>query len=173
MTTRQTFVAGALIGAAVIVAVTFAAGLLRGTADLDENEVELREGSSGCFVFTKSSGMVGKKDKWLEWQVKNGCTADQRFSIGNLRKVASADAPFDDTFANCASAVTSAGPYPFTHDSFDDRSEDVPAGKERTLKLKLKRESDLPGGPLYYHYDVCLGSGGERKQADPRILIEQ
>ena len=174
MTNREGFAAG-LIGG-------FLAGLfgrrLKGKGKfrtLDTNEVFLRKVNGACIVFSKTSGMFVKKDKWAEWHVTNQCGSEQFFSIGNFRKVSSPSGPETPSGAEtCTVASTDQNPntYPFKKQEFADRQIRVADRCTEVLQLKVKKHSELPSGPLYYLYDMCLGQNGQHKQTDPRIMID-
>jgi hypothetical protein len=150
--------AGAAIGAAIAAAVIVT---VRGGGARSGRDTRVTLSGVNC-TLGKETKVRGKVDDDLTWKIENYCSSAQTVTVGNFRTSAGPSAQND---------CSAEGPdYPFDSGS---RVAQVGAGSgnpgRSSIKLKVKNGNSLPGGPLTYYFDICIGSA----KADPELMIER
>jgi hypothetical protein len=151
---------GAAVGAAIAAALVIT---IRGGAGGKTTRVTL-SGPGGSCTLGKETKVRGKVDENLTWKIENYCSSAQTVAVGNFRTSAGPSSQND---------CSAEGPdYPF--DS-GNRVAQIASGTgtgnpgRGDIKLKVKNGNSLPGGPLTYYFDICIGS----TKADPELAIER
>ena len=128
------------------------------------SKVILEDRNGQCVVTTKDPSVTVKKDKHLKWEIDNRCTnKNELVTVGNFRN------PSSSTATNCLQPTEGTGVFwPFQEDMNDLSKRQ----HKNSIRLKIKKDSDLPGARLEYDYDICTGQNAERK-SDPRLVIER
>lgn len=141
-----------------------------GPADVD-TPIVLFPQDSTCGLSAKQQTVTAHPDKWLKFEIVSYCGSKQVVVVGNFRTVETpSPAP-----ANCDNAMHGDAPPIFQQDDLRRRTAELDAGspgdpEDEDIKLKLKKDADLPGkGTLTYYFDVCLNG----TKADPRLLVER
>ncbi len=161
---RITAVAVVVVGA--VIAIGAAVWLLRGPGGPTpfdvESDVVLETVNGVCVVQTKAGSVSVKKDKFVTWNIDNRCGARELVTVGNFRTAGGTT-----TATDCLGAIEGAT-WPF-QESESDLSK---RQHQNQIKLKVKKDADLPGGRIEYDFDICTGPDAERK-SDPRLVIER
>ena len=126
--------------------------------------VILEDRNGQCVVITKDPSVTVKKDKHVRWKIDNQCdNQNELVTVGNFRN------PSPSTATDCLQPTQGTGvAWPFQED-INDRSK---RQHTNSIRLKIKKDADLPGTPLPYDFDICTGQNAERK-SDPRLVIER
>ncbi len=126
--------------------------------------VVLEDRNGQCVVATKDPSVTVKKDKHVKWTIDNRCAdKNELVTVGNFRN------PSASTATDCLQPTQGSGVvWPFQEDMNDLSKRQ----HKSSIRLKIKKDSDLPGARLEYDFDICTGQNAERK-SDPQLVIER
>ena len=134
--------------------------------------LSLRDVGGTCTLTGKETEVVVQKNKKLTWDVRNFCAQAQTVSVGNFRTTP------QTANGNCSAVTEGDARSPFQQDDEARRTVSVGAGsaydpEKGKVQLKVRSRGDLGGEALTFYFSLCLGSGGNQRVVDPRLVIER